>query len=208
MMPALDSAYPKRLGRIIYQAMEEILGYAGVDSILQHASPPEFTDRDPANTQDPIFPFERVRVFQSALEGRYGKKAGHGLSQRVGRACVKYGLREFGSEMGLTDLSFRLLPLPARLKVGSDALARLLNQITDQIIHLEFNERYITWQIERCPICFGRRSEEPCCALMVGLIQEGLYWVSGGKNFRVEEKKCVACGDSTCTIEVDQIPFD
>jgi len=39
------------------------------------------------------------------------------------------------------------------------------------------------------------------------LIQEALYWVSGGKYFQVEEKTCIACGDSACTIVIDQTPM-
>jgi predicted hydrocarbon binding protein len=43
--------------------------------------------------------------------------------------------------------------------------------------------------------------------LAVGLLQEALYWVSGGKYFHVEEKNCIASGDSTCTIVIEQAPM-
>ena len=126
--------------------------------------------------------------------------AGRGLALRVGRACLKYGLREFGPELGLTDLAFRLLPLQTKLKTGSEAFAALFNKYTDQQVRLERDEKYIFWHIERCPLCWERRTESACCHLAVGLLQEALFWVSGGKYFEVEEKKCIACGDSTCTI--------
>jgi ribosomal protein S27AE len=42
----------------------------------------------------------------------------------------------------------------------------------------------------------------------VGFLQEAFYWVSGGKYFLVEEKNCIACGDSTCTIVIDQAPMN
>jgi predicted hydrocarbon binding protein len=35
-----------------------------------------------------------------------------------------------------------------------------------------------------------------------------LYWVSGGKNFYVEEISCIAAGDQTCTILVGKQPLD
>jgi predicted hydrocarbon binding protein len=41
----------------------------------------------------------------------------------------------------------------------------------------------------------------------VGLLQEALYWVSGGKVFNVAEKTCVAAGDQACTIVVDESPI-
>jgi hypothetical protein len=120
---------------------------------------------------------------------------------------LKYGLHEFGPELGLTDLAFRLLPLPTRLKVGSEALAGLFNQFTDQRVRLEVDEKHSYWHSERCPLCWERQADGPCCTQAVGFLQEALYWVSGGKYFLVEEKNCIACGDRTCTIVIDQTPI-
>jgi predicted hydrocarbon binding protein len=199
--------YPNRMGRIVLLAMEEILGHNEVNAVLNLAHLPDYIDQYPANNQDLKIPFEHVSQLQIAMESAYGPRAGRGLSLRVGRACLKYGLREFGSELGLTDLAFRLLPLPRRLKVGSEALAGLFNHSTDQRVHLEVDEKHIYWHIERCPMCWERQADGPCCTLAVGVLQEALYWVSGGKYYLVEEKKCIACGDSTCTIVIDQTPM-
>jgi predicted hydrocarbon binding protein len=199
--------YPHRMGRIVLLAMEEILGHSGVIAVLNLAHLPDYIDQCPASNQDLKFLFEHVSRLQAALEIAYGTRAGRGLSLRVGRACLKYGLREFGSELGMTDLAFRMLPLPTRLRVGSEALAGLFNQFTDQHIRLEVDEKHIYWHIERCPLCREMQADGPCCTLAVGLLQEALYWVSGGKYFLVEEKKCIACGDSTCTIVIDRTPM-
>ena len=44
--------------------------------------------------------------------------------------------------------------------------------------------------------CAGSdKAYDPVCHLAVGLLQEALYWVSGGKVFNVEEKTCIAAGD-------------
>ncbi|MBE3144577.1 MAG: 4-vinyl reductase [Planctomycetes bacterium] len=199
--------FPNRMGRIVLLAMEEILGHDEANAVLNLAHLPNYIDQYPANNQDLKFPFEHISRLQTALECAYGARAGRGLSLRVGRACLKYGLREFGPELGLTDLAFRLLPLPKRLKVGSEALAGLFNQFTDQRVRLEMDEKQFYWHIERCPLCWERQADGPCCALAVGLLQEALYWVSGGKTFLVEEKNCIACGDSTCTIVIDRTPM-
>ena len=146
-----------------------------------------------------------------ALEQAYGPRSGRGLAQRIGRASFKYGLREFGAELGLTDLAFRLLPLQAKLKTGSEAFAKLFNKFMDQSIRLERDDKYIYWKIERCPLCWERSTHEtadiPCCNLAVGLLQEALYWLSAGKYFEVEEQKCIACGDSAYTILINQTPM-
>lgn len=199
--------YPNRMGRIVLLAMEEILGHSGVIVVLNLAHLPDYIDQRPASNQGLKFLFEHVNRLQTGLEITYGPRAGRGLSLRVGRACWKYGLREFGPELGMTDLGFRMLPLPNRLRVGSEALTGLFNQITDQRIRLEVDEKHIYWHIERCPLCREMQADGPCCTLAVGLLQEALYWVSGGKHFLVEEKKCIACGDSTCTIVIDRTPM-
>ena len=199
--------YPNRMGRVVLLAMEEILGHAGGNAVLNLADLPEYINDYPLYDQDLKYPFMHISHLQAGLESEYGPRAGHGLALRVGRACLKYGLREFGSELGLTDLAFRLLPLQTKLKTGTEAFAALFNNHTDQKVRLETDEKYIYWHIERCPLCWERQAEGPCCHLAVGLLQEALFWISGGKYFEVEEKKCIACGDSTCTILIDRTPM-
>ena len=199
--------YPNRMGRIILLGLEEILGHSGVNAVLNLAHLPAYINDYPAYNQDMRFPFEHISRLQTGLESEYGPRAGRGLAVRVGRACLKYGLREFGPELGLTDLAFRMLPLQVKLATGSEAFAALFNNYTDQRVRLERDENTITWLIERCPVCWHRQADAPCCHLAVGLLQEALYWVSGGKYFEVEEKACVACGDSACKIIINRTPI-
>lgn len=199
--------YPNSMGRIILLAMEEILGRNGVNAVLNLASLSEYIGRYPPHNHDRKFPFEQVSRLQAALESAYGPRGGRGLALRAGRACLKYGLREFGPELGLTDLAFRLLPLATKIKTGSEALAALFNDFTDQRVRLEADEQNLYWHIERCPLCWQRQTDGPCCHLAVGLLQESLYWVSGGKYFQVEETKCIASGDSACTIVINRTPI-
>jgi predicted hydrocarbon binding protein len=203
----LQYFYPNRMGRVVILAMEEILGHSGVNAVLNLANLPLYINDYPPYNQDLKFPFKHISRLQTGLESAYGPRAGRGLAMRVGRACLKYGLREFGPELGLTDLAFRLLPLQAKLKTGSEAFAALFNNFTDQRVRLERDEKYIYWHIERCPLCWERQTDGPCCHLAVGLLQEALYWVSGGKYFEVEEKKCIAWGDNACTIVIDRAPM-
>jgi len=199
--------YPNRFGWVILLAMEEILGHSGVNAVLNLVNLPEYINHSPPYNQDLYFPFKHIGQVQVGLEGAYRPRAGRGLAVRIGRACLRYGLREFGPELGLTDMAFRLLPLQTKLKNGSEAFAALFNNHTDQRVQLERDEKFIYWHIERCPLCWERQAEAPCCHLAVGLLQEALFWVSGGKYFEVEEKKCLACGDSTCTIVIDRTPM-
>jgi len=199
--------YPNVMGRIMLLAIEEILGRNGVNAVLNLASLSEYINHYPPHNHDLHFPFEHISRMQSALEDEYGPRGGRGLALRSGRACFKYGLREFGPELGLTDLAFRLLPLPTKLKNGSQAFAGLFNHFSDQRVRLEIDDKNIFWRIERCPLCWQRQASAPACHLAVGLLQEALYWLSGGKFFNIEETQCIACGDATCTILIDQNPM-
>ena len=104
-------------------------------------------------------------------------------------------------------MAFRLLPLPSKLHAGASAFAELFNNFTDQRVRVEEEDGTILWHIERCPLCWERKAQDPVCHLAVGLLQEALYWLSGGKVFNVEEKTCIAAGDQTCTIVIDQAPL-
>lgn len=200
--------YPNKIGRIVLLAMEEIMGRNGVNAVLNLAKLRHLINNYPPNNFDRQFSFQEVGAMQQALDDMYGPRGGRGLALRAGRACFKYGLKEFGPVLGIADLAFRLLPLNMKLKVGAEVFADTFNKYTDQIVRLGEEEDQMIWYNERCPICWGRRSDTPCCNLAVGILQESLYWVSGGKNFSVQEVACIARGDETCTIVIDKRPLD
>lgn len=199
--------YPNRMGRIIFLAAEEVLGQNGVNAISNLAGLSEFIGHYPQNNQLLEFRFEYISRLQSALEDYYGPHGGRGVALRIGRACFQHVLREFGPLFGLTDLAFRLLPFGTKLKIGAAAFADIFNKYTDQHVRLEDTGKTLLWQIEKCPLCWERHTNTATCQMAVGLIQEALIWISGGKNFNVEETECIAKGDLTCTIAIDKTPM-
>ncbi|MEK6574282.1 MAG: 4-vinyl reductase [Chloroflexota bacterium] len=200
--------YPNKMGRIILLAMEEIMGRNGVNAALNLAKMRHLINNYPPNNFDRQFRFDDIGAIMQSLDYMYGPRGGRGLALRAGRACFKYGLKEFGPVLGIADLAFRLLPLNMKLKVGAEVFADTFNKYTDQRVRLSDDEDQIFWHNERCPICWDRKTDIPCCHLAVGILQESLYWVSGGKNFSVEEIACVARGDDACTIVIDKKPMD
>ncbi len=186
--------------------MEEIVGDSALNAVLNLADLSAHVEHFPPHDQDLQIPFSHIGRLQEGLERVYGPRGGRGVALRTGQVCFKYGLREFGPELGLTDLAFRLLPLQAKIRTGSEALAGLFNRMTDQRVRVSWEQEKLTWHIDRCPLCTGRKTSDPCCHLAVGLLQEALYWVSGGKFFQVEETGCIARGDSACTIVIDPEP--
>lgn len=196
--------YPQKMGRVILLGMEEVIGKGGMDAILSLAA---LNDLHPSAINERTFSFETVSKIHLVLEQLYGPRGGRGLALRSGRACFKYGIKEYGSMLGLTEMAFRLLPLPTKLHTGARSFADLFNKHTDQRVRLEETDAQILWHIERCPLCWEREAEEPVCHLAVGLLQEALYWLSGGKVFSVEETACHARGDACCTITIQKTPL-
>ena len=196
--------YPQKMGRIILLGMEEVIGRGGMDAVLSLAS---LGDLASSAANERMFSFETLSKLQQVLEQVYGPRGGRGLALRSGRACFKYGIKEYGSMLGLTEMAFRLLPLPTKLHTGARSFADLFNKHTDQQVRVEETETQFFWHIERCPRCWERKAEEPVCHLAVGLLQEALYWLSGGKVFSVEETACHACGDDHCIITIQKTPL-
>jgi predicted hydrocarbon binding protein len=200
--------YPNKMVRIILMAMEEVMGRNGVNAVLNLAQLKNLVNNYPPNNFERQVTFAELGRLMASLDQMYGPRGGRGLALRAGRACFKYGLKEFGPVLGIADLAFRLLPLHMKLKVGADVFSETFNKFSDQVVRLgEMEDRFL-WEIVRCPVCWGRHAEAPCCYLAVGILQEALYWVSGGKNFEVYETTCVAQGDETCTIVIEKRPLD
>jgi predicted hydrocarbon binding protein len=199
--------YPQRMGRVILLGMEEVMSRNGVAGVLRLNSLEALAQNYPEASNERTFSFETISAIQTAFELAYGPRGGRGVALRVGRASFKYGLKEYGSMLGLTEMAFRLLSLSTKLHVGARTFADLFNKHTDQKVSIKEQGGRILWNIERCPLCWGRKAQEPVCHLAVGLLQEALYWVSGGKVFNVEETACIAAGSSTCTLEIDQTPI-
>lgn len=200
--------YPNKMGRIVLLALEEVLGRNGINAVLSQADLSPLINAYPPNNLDLLFNFQDMSKIQRALEDLYGPLGGRGVALRSGRTAFKYGLREFGPFLGITNLSFRLLPLNEKLRTGLGMFADAFNELSDQRVRLEEAPDHIYWHIERCPVCWGRHTDSPACHLAVGILQEALQWVSSGKHFLVEETHCIAEGDPTCTIVIDKRPVE
>ncbi|HLA43417.1 MAG TPA: hypothetical protein VJZ27_08290 [Aggregatilineales bacterium] len=187
--------YPNKFARIYLEAMEEIMGKNGLNAILNLAGLQDLIGNYPPDNLEKAYDFAFYTALQVALEDMYGPRGGRGLALRAGRASFAEGLRGFGALAGVGDLAFKVLPLAAKLKIGLPAMANILTQFSDQISNVyEEGEKYI-YTLERCPMCWKRKADKPVCYAGQGLLQEGLRWVSGGHEFKVDMATCIAKGD-------------
>jgi predicted hydrocarbon binding protein len=199
--------WPNKMGRMLLLALEDVMGRNGVNAVLNLAQLRHRVNYYPPNNLELGFSFREMSNIMQALEDMYGPRGGRNLAIRMGRAGFKYGLRDFGSLLGLADLAFRLLPLGMKLKVGLNAMADTFNNFTDQRVRVEEEIDRFFYTIDRCPVCWQRRSSSPCCHAATGLLQEMVTWISNGKTFNVEETSCIATGDPSCTFIIDKHPL-
>lgn len=187
--------YPNKFARITIQAMEEVMGTNGLNAILNAAGLKEVIGNYPPDNLEKGFDFADYTALNVALEDMYGARGGRALALRAGRATFAEALRGFGALAGVSDLAFKVLPMNAKLRIGVPAMANIFNQFSDQVskVHEEGTDRII-YTLERCPMCWGRKTDKPVCHVGQGLLQEGLRWVSGGREFKVEMTTCIAMG--------------
>ena len=75
--------YPRKMARIIFMGMEEVMGAHGVDAVLRLAALEKFIQNYPLAEKERDFPFEAVSLLQSTLEQAYGPRGGRGVALRV-----------------------------------------------------------------------------------------------------------------------------
>jgi predicted hydrocarbon binding protein len=207
-IPKSEYYYANKIVLITLKALEEVMGQNGLNAILNLAHLPDLIDNYPPDNLSREFNFSDFSAINLALEEMYGPRGGRGLALRAGRAAFADALRNFGALAGVGDFAFKVLPLQAKLRIGIPAMAKIFSQISDQYTTVkERNEDYL-YTIHRCPVCWGRSgADKPVCFVAVGLLQEGLKWVSGGSEFRVNESRCCAVGDEVCEFVIQKTPI-
>jgi hypothetical protein len=200
--------YPNKFARITIEALEEVMGKNGLNAILHLAGLSEIINNYPPDNLEKEYDFAYFTALCVALEEMYGPRGGRGLALRAGRATFADALRGFGALAGVGDLAFKVLPLAAKLKIGLPAMANIFTQFSDQISNVhEEGDKYV-YTLERCPMCWNRKSDRPVCYVGQGLLQEGLRWVSGGHEFKVDLQSCIACGDDMGRYIIYKEPID
>lgn len=207
-IPRSGYNYANKIVLITLEALEDVMGTNGLNAILNLAHLPHLIDNLPPNNLEREFDFADFSSINLALEEMYGPRGGRGLALRAGRAAFDDALRNFGALAGAGDLAFKVLPLHAKMRIGIPAMAKIFSQISDQYTTVKEMDNEFLYTIHRCPVCWGRPpSDRPVCFVAVGLLQEGLKWLSGGNEFRVNESKCVAMGDEVCEFVIQKSPM-
>ena len=198
-----------KFARIFLESIQEITGIHGLNSILNYAGLPFLIDNLPPDNLERAFDFANFSMINQALLEIYGERGGRGLSLRIGRTTFDDVLKDYGDFAGVGELSFKIMPMQVKIKFGLRAMARVFSEKSDQLSSLIEEDDHYIYKVDRCPICWGRVNQDhPVCYYMVGLLQEGLHWVTGGKEFQVIETRCIAMGEQACEFKIQKKHLD
>ena len=206
-IPKSGYYYANKFALIAIKALEDVMGKNGLNAILNLAHLPTLIEMNVPDNLSKEFDFADFTAINWALEEMYGPRGGRGLALRAGRATFADALRNFGALAGAGDLAFKVLPLNAKIRIGAFAMAKIFSTVSDQYSTVVEREQDFVYTIHRCPQCWGRSGlDKPVCFMGVGLLQEGLKWVSGGSEFKVHEHKCMSMGDEVCEYIINKTP--
>lgn len=201
--------YPNRFGLITIKALEDVMGKNGLNALLNLVNMGKLINNYPPANLKKEFDFSNYSRINYALEETYGPRGGRGLALRAGRATFADALKNFGAMAGVGSAAFQVLALNQKLKIGVNAMAKIFSTISDQETRVKEFESEFHYTIHKCPVCWGRSGENrSVCFIAIGLLQEGLKWVSGGKEFRVNESHCFAKGDDKCNFVIQKQPIE
>jgi predicted hydrocarbon binding protein len=197
-----------KFARIFIESIKEITGKNGINTILNFANLSSLVDNYPPDNLDRAFDFAHFSMINQALDEIYGVRGGRGLALRVGRTTFDDVLKDYGALAGVSDVAFKILPIQTKIWNGLKAMAKVFSERSDQLSSVENLDDAYVYTIQHCPICWGRKDKDhPVCYYMVGLLKEGLSWVSGGKEFRIHETKCIAAGGEVCEFVIPKEPI-
>jgi len=194
--------------RIYLNVLEDIMGKNALNSVLHSADLDRLIDNYPPDNLKREFDFAEFAALNQGLDDIYGPRGGRVFALRGGKASVKAGLEAFGAAVGVSGLALKILPLNAKLRIGLPAMAKIFTTFSDQVSIVTEKDDHFEYTIKECPVCYGRHSDVSICHGAVGLLQGGVHWVSGGKDFTVVETECKAKGDQDCIFHVFKEPLN
>lgn len=206
-IPKSGFFFPNQVTRAYLLALEDVTGRNGVGATLNLAGLAGWLEQHPPEDSGRDVDFADFSSINGALEELYGPRGGRSLARRCAWDTFGRSLMRIGAMRGMGDPAFRALALPTKLRIGLAAFAHVLSEISDQNVIVEQNDQAFVFSVSPCADCWGRQSDTPACSTTLGLLEEGLRWISDGHSFRVQEALCAAMGEEVCEFRGEKAPI-
>jgi predicted hydrocarbon binding protein len=200
--------YPNKWARVMLTSAEEVMGAQGVAALLNMSGMKGLIGNYPPDNMKKEFSFENVGKLQQGIWDMYGNRGARVFATRAGEQSFKDGLTQFKSVAAAAQVAMKVGTLEGKAKLGLEFFSKFFNSVSDQVVVISEDDKHWVWTITRCPVCWGRKSDEPCCHLAIGVLQAAFAWVSDGKKFRIQETDCKAKGDKDCIIRIEKVPVE
>lgn len=200
--------YPNKWGRVILTSAEEIMGDKGVTALLNMAEMKALIGNYPPDNMKKEFIFEHVGKVQQGFWDMYGNRGARVFAIRAGEQAFKDGLAQFKSVAAAAQVAMKVGSLEAKIKLGLEFFSKFFNSVSDQVVEVDEDDKHWIWRITRCPVCWGRKTDDPCCHYAIGVLTGALAWVAPGKKFRILETECKATGGKNCEIKIEKVPVE
>ncbi len=180
--------YPNRFARIMLQAMEDVMGLHGLNTVLSLSNLEALIDQPSPNDMNRAFDFAAIAAMSHTLEEVYGPRGGRGIALRIGRAMLDQGFKRFGALAGMAHPAFQKLSMTKRTRHGLVALAAVFTRFSDQQTTLNETADHFIVTVNPAPMTWGRNLDQPANHMLTGIIQETLRWATQGYEFHVQEQ--------------------
>ena len=191
-----------KLARIIYLSLADVLGEDGLHVILNHAALTERVSQLPSEDGERQIDFAEVSGLFRSLEDLYGERGSRGMALRAGKAMWRDVLLPTLPKVEFPDD----IPLNEQLHLLLLAIGEALNLETDMHVAEEMLDEACLFTVEHCPEHWGRKSAQPGCHLVQGVIEAAVEANLGEVNIKISTDSNSPEGSSLFCISV--IPFD
>ncbi len=204
-----DRLMPNDALRILFMAIEEVMGPEGMKAVLRGAKLERYIGNYPPKDLELAVKFSEYGGAEQAVEEFYGPRGAKAMLLRVGRATFNYAMKEQSAVLGLAGQALKMMPLPAnaKMKLLLDQMAAASNKTVNQPTRVEEDGEAFYWVVDQC-MCVSRpKHSAPCCFVTVGGLVEAMKWLTD-KQFQVQEVECINQGAPTCRHRIPKKPIE
>ncbi len=208
VIPKSGLFYPNRVALIAFKALDDVLGANGVHALFNYAHLSQYIDHMPESDLAKTIDFADISSLFGAMEDLYGPRGARGLALRTGRQMFKQSLSIPETLSGISDQSLQLIPEIDRISFVLKGICETFIKISDQPMSVAIKDDSFEVTIQKCGVCWGRKTDHAQCAMYTGFFQQALTWAAGGKEYPVEELHCIGKGDGECLWSIGKKPMD
>lgn len=206
-LPRSGRCFANLFARITISSLIEVVGENGMHAVFRMAHLPELIDALPPPNENKEFDSADFAAIFQNLDEIFGTQGGRALAIRGGRMTFNEGLKQHGASFVAADQALPVSLVAERVQHGLEAVSILFDQLTDQhIVLTQPGSGRWCFSVSQCGVCEGRQSMQPVCAFTEGLLEEALFYFSGGSKFNVTETSCIAQGDESCQFSIEIPP--